>query len=289
VELRKLESTDAFYVLDLPDAARSVGVVRLAPKVLVDGAEQLARSTTYALAAHGVAAGGVSGGINAKPDGRDAAVTSFCEEVAPLVAEGRLVLSPGTGLTADELAPLGCEPLDDGLLARGAAAAARVWGSGSAAVAGPAAAEWADRLGPWWTDTGGTWEGAAETFGAEVNVLFLTGKAGLLDDEHVGTIGARVVVGVTPVPVTAKAYASLNRHGATFVPELVAGGAAWLAAVDPDGGDPVERTARLAGEVKAEGGEPWRVAVARAEAFLSTWQTSLPFGRPLAAGAAPAH
>src|SRR6188474_1297597 len=47
VVVRRLDTTDGFYVVDLEEAARSVGVVRLAPKVLVDGAELLARATTY--------------------------------------------------------------------------------------------------------------------------------------------------------------------------------------------------------------------------------------------------
>ena len=281
VDVRKLDSTDAFYVVDLESAPRSVGVVRLAPKVLVDGAELLARATTYALAVFGVQAGGVSAGINAKPDGRDAAVTAFCEAVAPLVAQGRLHLSPGTGLTADELAPLGCEPLDDGLTARGAATAAAAFGHGSAAVAGPAAGDWSDRLAPWWTDAGGTWAGDAG-FDADVDVLFLAGRAGIVDDEVAATIAAQLLVPATPVPVTAKAYATLNRAGTKLVPDSVSCAASLLAVVDPDGGDPIERVAKTAGELAVEGGEPWRVAVDRAEAFLSTWQERLPFGRPLA-------
>ena len=44
MQLHKLQSTDAFIVFDLDDAP-AVGVVRLAPKVLRDGTELLARST----------------------------------------------------------------------------------------------------------------------------------------------------------------------------------------------------------------------------------------------------
>ncbi len=281
VQVRKLDTTDAFYALDLASSPRNVGVVRLAPKVLVDGAELLARATTYALATFGVQAGGVSAGINAKPDGRDAAVAAFCDAVAPMVAEGRLHLSPGTGVTADELAPLGCDPLDDGLAARGAAVAAAAFGHGAAAVAGPAAGDWADRLAPWWTDAGGTWAGEAG-FDADVDVLFLAGRAGIVDDDVASTVTARLLVAATPVPVTAKAYATLNRAGARYVPDAVSCAAPLLAVADPEGGDPVERVARAAGEVALEGGEPWRVAVDRAERFLATWQDEHPFGRPLA-------
>ena len=50
VKMQKLGGTDAFIVFDLEGAAYNVGVTRLAPKILVDGATLLARSTTYLFA-----------------------------------------------------------------------------------------------------------------------------------------------------------------------------------------------------------------------------------------------
>jgi len=283
VQVRKLDSTDAFYVVDLDDAPLGVGVVRLAPKVLLDGTELLARATTYAFALFGVRAGGASAGINAKPEGRDAAVTAFCEAVAPLVADARLHLSPGTGVSADELAPLGITPLDDGLVARGAVAAALAFapGAGTALVAGPAAGGWSASVGALWSAASGTW-GESGGVDADVDVVFLAGKAGLVDHDVAAGVRAKVAVPLTPVPVTAKAFAALERNGTLFVPDALSCAAPLLAVADPGGGDPVERVAATAAELAAEGGQPWRTAVARAEAFLSSWQPQLPFGRPLA-------
>jgi hypothetical protein len=278
VQVRKLDTTDAFYVLDLDGAPRSVGVVRLAPKVLVDGAELLARATTYAFALFGVQAGGASAGINAKPDGRDDAVTAFCEAVAPLVGRGELHLSPGTGVSAAELAPLALDPLDQSLAARGAVSAAGAFASGTAGVAGPGAAEWADGLGALWPDS---WNGAVG-LDAGLDVLFLAGKAGIVDDAAAAGVTAKVLVPVTPVPVTAKAYAVLHRKGTTFVPDALSCAAPLLAIADPGGSDPIERVATMAAELAAADGEPWREAVARAETFLASWRDELPFGRPLA-------
>jgi glutamate dehydrogenase/leucine dehydrogenase len=280
VVVRKLETTDGFYALDLEDATVSVGVVRLAPKVLVDGAELLARAATYAFAAFGVNAGGVSAGINAKPEGRDAAVTAFCEAVAPLVAEGRIHLSPGTGLTAEELAPLGCEPLDPSLAARGAVVAAAAFGgAGDGVVVGDST--WQERVGPWWSDAGGTGvdEGGLD---ADVPVLFLAGRSGFVDHEAASTVRAKLVVPLTPVPVTAKAYAVLSRAGVVFVPDAVSCAAPLLAVADPDGEDPVSRVAALASEIASRGVDAWRAMVDRAEEHLTSWRPALPFGRPLA-------
>jgi hypothetical protein len=282
VQVLKLTSTDGFYVLDLPDAPRSVGVVRLAPKVLVDGAELLARANTYAFAAFGVRAGGASAAINAPADGRDAALAAFIDEVGPLVAEGRLHLSPGTGVSAEDLSPLAGASFDTDVAARGAVAAASAFASGAAAVAGPAAAAWHDRLEAGWSATGGSWAGTG-AIDTTVDVLFLAGRPGIVDDTVAASVGARVLTPVTPVPMTAKAYAAVTRAGVTYVPDAVSCAAPLLAAADPDGGDPVERVTRLAAALAAENGaEPWRAAVAKAEQFLATWQGDLPFGRPLA-------
>ncbi len=82
MKVDKLTGTDGFVVIDLDDAATSVGIARLAPKVLRDGAELLARSVTYAFAAFGVAGhGGASAAVNAKPEARDDAVAAFVDEM----------------------------------------------------------------------------------------------------------------------------------------------------------------------------------------------------------------
>jgi glutamate dehydrogenase (NAD(P)+) len=106
METRKLDSTDAFVVFDLEGAERAAGVVRLAPKILVDGAVNLARSQTYEFASFEQAVGGASAGINAKPDGRDAAVKAFAAEVGDWVAGGSLSLDPAKGVTVVDLEPL---------------------------------------------------------------------------------------------------------------------------------------------------------------------------------------
>src|SRR5688500_20013876 len=105
MEVHQLTSTDGFIAFDLRDAP-AVGVVRMAPKVLRDGAELLARSTTYAAASFGLNVGGGSAGLNAKPDVREAALAAFLEEAAPLVDSGRWLPGPGVGLSADDLSPL---------------------------------------------------------------------------------------------------------------------------------------------------------------------------------------
>ena len=106
VRIQKLEGTDAFIVFDLDTAPRSVGVTRVAPKILVDGATALARTNTYLFALFQQQIGGASAGINAKPDDRSAAIDAFVAEVSPLVEAGAFVPDAGKGIGENELASL---------------------------------------------------------------------------------------------------------------------------------------------------------------------------------------
>jgi glutamate dehydrogenase (NAD(P)+) len=103
VQIHTLATTDAFIVFDL-DGATGAGVVRSAPKILVDGATSLARTLTYRFATFERRLGGASAGINAKPDSRPAAVAAFSAEATDLVAAGRLLVEGGRGVDPDDLA-----------------------------------------------------------------------------------------------------------------------------------------------------------------------------------------
>jgi glutamate dehydrogenase/leucine dehydrogenase len=287
MQFHKLTSTDGFIVFDLDDAP-AVGVVRLAPKVLRDGAELLARSTTYAAASFGLRVRGASGGINAKPEDRDAAVTAFVEEVAELVSTDRWLPGPGTGLTAADLAPLpkpdqrasAFDPVTAGESAVAAALGSLgsldgkhlgIVGTGPLAESAAASA----------TANGGIPIPSA-TFDTECDALLVSGKAGVLEHGLAATVRARVVVPLTPVPVTARALAVLSRAGIVVVPDFLSTAGPLLTALDAGAGDPLERVHTAVAEVAGEGTSLWMAAALRAEDHLRTWQTELPFGRPLA-------
>lgn len=114
VKTRKLTTVDGFVLLDLEQAPGAVGVVRSAPKILVGGAEMLARSVTYSFAVFGIQASGASAGVNAAPEGRAAAVAAFAEEVAAFDPPVRF--DPGRGVHADQLAALVATDPRPGLL-----------------------------------------------------------------------------------------------------------------------------------------------------------------------------
>ncbi len=294
VKITKLTGTDAFVVVDLDGADRAAGVVRWAKKILQDGAVNLARHLTYGYAALGIEALGASAGINAEPEKRAHAIEAFVSEAGAAGAR----LDAGKGVTADELAGLPDDrsPLlrehHDGLLAAGflgALRAARGDLSGlSVAIEGSPAG--ADAVTTVLTAAGATVTAVdAGAIDAPCDVLCVGSKVGAIDHHNVERVEARTIAPLTPLPITARGLAHATRAEITVLPDFVtlAGPlvAHWPAAgatadsLLADAGDRV--AAAIAGVVDhAEG--PLLGACEAAEAFLLTWQTELPFGRPIA-------
>jgi len=287
MEVVKLESTDGFIAFDLGEAP-AVGIVRQAPKVLRDGAELLARSTTYVAASFGLQIGGGSAGLNAKPDDRDAALAAFLEEVAPLVESGRWLPGPGVGISPDDLATLpraeertiafdqttaGESAVAAALGALGSLDGTRVGIVGGGPNTEAAAASV--------SANGGTPHPQAG-FDLDCDALLVAGKAGVLEHDLATTVRAKVVVPLTPVPVTARALAVLGRAGIVVVPDFLSTAGPALTALDEDGGDAMTRVHDSVAALVGEGTNLWMKAVAEAEDHLRTWRDGLPFGRPLA-------
>ena len=289
MKVQRLSSIDGFIVWDLDAATTSVGVVRLAPKVLQDGAVLLARTVTYAFASFGVPGhGGASAALSAKAEQRDTTLTAFVEEVRHHAEERRLRLSAGLGVADEDLAPLGWTGPDVGLIATGAVAAARVAAAavgldglsgrrvaivGSGPVAEAAATAVTESADARLVDA---------RFDAEADVLFVAGKPGCLDHDTAETVRARVIVPLTLVPVTARALAVLGRADRVVVPDFLSTAASLLATHDPAGGDVDIRIADAVGRVADAGTGMWLAATRRAEEYLTSWTGEKPFGRPLA-------
>jgi glutamate dehydrogenase (NAD(P)+) len=341
VKVERLNSVDAFVVFDLDHAETSVGVTRLAPKVLVDGATWLARSQTYQLASFEIRAGGASAGINAKPPDRDEAVRGFVDEVEPWVEAGRFLTEPARGLDAADLDRLGRvdrrgsdfwaavpeltvaglmasaeaggasldgrtvaiegferygATLTDAVAGRGGRVVAIGTASGAAVAPGgfdPAviAERWAQDGSELVTGLVADPGPPASVLAAPAEVLFVGSKAGVLEHGAAVSTEATLVVPTGPVPVTAKALAVLVRNGAVVLPDfLTTAGPALIGFRDGvdgvDGGGDSARyvTAQIGGaleEVLAHEKGVFVGACLRAEAFLSSWCDTLPFGRPL--------
>jgi Glu/Leu/Phe/Val dehydrogenase, dimerisation domain len=279
---QQLRRANAFVHVDLETAPVMVGPVRLAPKVLRESAELLARCHTYSFALFNVMAGGASAGINADPDERDAQLSLFIDELASVIADGSLKFYAGFGVRDVDLIPLGGITLDPANTGWGVAAAT------AAALGDPAGKRVAvvgdsPALRPMKVALAG--EGAEVVdgqLGTEADAVVVAGRAGLIDHEVGNVLNARVLVPMTPLPVTSRGYAVLKARGVVYVPDFLALAAPLLQRFDASGGDPVRRIKTATAEILEEGKEDaWRVASERSEAFMTTWQNDVPFGRPL--------
>lgn len=340
--VERLKGVDAFVVFDFDDAPCSAGVVRSAPKILLDGATWLARTATYQFAAFEVKAGGASAGVNAPPDARADAVAAFVSEVRPWVASRRFVPDAARGVARSDLDALrdvdprgadywnGADALTSagvvaaaelavgGLSGRtvaiegfdevGMAIAEEVASRGGRVVAlGNAAGTALDLAGFDAARLAAAWQShgpdvvpelvpepgpAGEVLGVSADVLFVGSRAGVIDHGVAVGCAAKAVVPWGPIPVTAKGLAVLRRAGVCVLPDFITTAGAMLGRLAPalegDGASP-RTTAQVAEQVQGALREvfdheqgPLLGACHRAEAFLRSWRTELPFGRPLA-------
>ena len=297
----------SFVVVDLEGADRSDGVVRWAKKILLDGAANLARSRTYGWATLGERSSGASAGISAPPEERTDAVAAFLE--AAVGDSGQIALDPGKGLDWSELAPLraadwrsGIRSADDGeelqrsLLAAGVIAAATTACGDLAGrrvvIEGPEAI--ANVLGGAFAEAGAAVvnpedTSAASALGASGDLLCCGSAVGMIDHQSIAGLDVGWVVPWGPMPVTTRGLAVGRRSGTQVLPDFVTTIGPLVAAIagpDDTVGTVTERTAELVAAVMAEVLDheegPLVGACVRAEAFLSTWQETLPFGRPIA-------
>jgi glutamate dehydrogenase (NAD(P)+) len=197
--------------------------------------------------------------------GRRVAVEGFdqvgVEVAAQLAARGAKVVAVATA-DGTAVAEAGLEP--------GALAAA--WAEHGAAMVGTLAGEAS---------------APAAVFGVAADVLVTGSKTGVVDHDVAAGVEARVVVPSGPIPVTAKALAALRRRGVVVLPDFVSTAGPMFAGWPDDAGRDAEVEAAVAIErslleVLSHADGPLLGACYRAEAFLSTWRSELPFGRPLA-------
>ena len=130
---------------------------------------------------------------------------------------------------------------------------------------------------------------AAEALAQPADVLFAGSKMGAVDHTVAEQLRIGALVPHGPIPVTARALAVLGRAGTTVVPDFISTAGslfAWWPTGDPTPeAIAANATAQITASLEEIATHPdglFLAAAHRAEAFLSSWQESLPFGRPLA-------
>jgi hypothetical protein len=127
-------------------------------------------------------------------------------------------------------------------------------------------------------------------FGSGAGVIFAGSKTGIVDHKVAGDLAeSAALIASGRLAMTARALAVLRASDVAAPGDFVslAGGtiAAWGDATRSDdevAGDIATTITELCAEYKDHDDGPFLTACYAAESFLSTWQDTLPFGRPLA-------
>jgi glutamate dehydrogenase/leucine dehydrogenase len=333
-----------FVVTDLPGSTRATGVVRLAKKILMDGAKTMARSQTYSWAILNEQVSGASAGVSVDPSESQAGMVAFVDAVLDRVSAGELSLVAAKGVSDSDLSQLAQADtrskigqtarahgtLNQELLAEGAfAAAATAHGSlegarvilegtgANTAACIAAAATHGARIVGLGTFAGvvvnpegfnleellgllaesgtalptslGSEVASTALFQTQTDLLFCGSKMGLIDHLLAETLDCKMVVPVAPAPVTAKGLAVATHRGIAVLPDFIST-AGPLFADHPADSATAEQIVATAtdtlssalGQLSTHPEGLYLAACYAAEAFLLTWQESLPFGRPLA-------
>lgn len=295
VSLIKCATTDAFAVIDLDGAPRAAGVVRLARKVLQEGAWNLARSLTYSYALLEMKVSGASAGINAEGDARAASIANFVAEISGRSEPPRLVFDAGKGVGQSELD--GIVPADDRstmaidmhaeltALSIVTATATAIGGLDGRTVSFEPGTDSPELLAGFASAGASVIEGGL-TSGADV--LCVGSKPAVLDHDLATGVTSGCIVPVGPLAISPRALAVLVRAGATVLPGFVTLAGPLIAQWPSDGAtsestkaDIVARITEIVTEVGGHGDGHVIGACERAEKFLESW-ASVPFGRPLA-------
>ncbi len=278
----KLETVDGYTIIDIDGAARLVGPIRSAKKVLQRTTIDLVRHATYACAVHGLDAAGAAAALNHDRSGEDhSPIATFADELAAWAEVNTFVGAMSLGLSADEV----------GATLSPAATAAEDTVAASAAECVPDGADnvviasdieesaLALALG----NLNVTVEsdlGAALTSGADV--VFVRGKTGVLNHQVLEDTNAKTIIGLQPLTTTARGLAVAGRAGAIVVPDFISAAGPVLAALGHSADEIVELTKTLLGNLTGHGVDLFVAASEHAETHMRTMTNSLPFGRPLA-------
>lgn len=282
------------YGTYLPDAAKGVGEADLAPlraKDPRDTARLAGDGPTFADRCDGLSAAVCAQHSVGDLSGRPVAIEGFNANgpalAAAVVERGAAVTAVATpvGTVRASASASSRTTFPGGAGSSGAGSGGSVGGFDATVLADA----WAEH-GPQLVNELGDVGEPGDIFTCGADVFFVGSKMGVVNHSVAAQLqSASAVVACGRLPVTARALAVLRRAGVSVPADFVALAGASLALWgDPACSDP-EMLATVAETVGAASSEfathedgPFLAACFAAEAYLSTWQDELPFGRPLA-------
>ena len=273
MKIKKLESINAFVAVDLDDVPGR-GILRAAKKILQGGAKDLARSMTYGLASLNLEETGISAGISTTPEEKNEAIKTFFEEVSAWDTE--FSLTAGLGVTPEDTNEDNPEEKLQ-LLAMGAVISA-LSAKPDASTAVIDDKILGSILEKELTDKGIEVISSENPITEKADILFCGSKIGAIDHETVETLSFSVIAPTAALPITTRAVAVCKRKNILALPDFITTAGPLI----NDKNQISETLSSIIEEVINHVDGPLIGACERAEVFLSTWQSELPFGRPMA-------
>ena len=284
----KFETVDGYSIVDIEGAARTIGPVRSAKKVLQRTTIDLVRHVTYALAIHGHDASGAAVALNHDRAADDQSpIGAFASELEGWSAEANFTAHAGLGLGANEIGPTlhrSAEIASE--LVAGTAVASIPDDSSRIIIASdgdePALRAELSRTLPDAEVSVETDLAAALASGADV--VFVRSKLGGLHHDSLAETDVARIVGLQPLTTTARGLAVASRQGTVVVPDFISAAGPYLATLDDDATPETIAAATRAVLRRLDAAKPTMFidACELAETHIGTWATELPFGRPLA-------
>ena len=284
MKVDKLTGTDGFVVIDLDDATTSVGIVRLAPKVLRDSAQLLARSVTYAFAVvrRRRARGRIRGHQRQARRPRRARSPPSSRRCVPAPRAAPCVLAPGTGADRRRPGPAGlgrARRRPD----RGRGARRRTGRRRRTTGAPPPSWARARSSTPPSSSSPSRRHPRRAPLRRRVRRPVRGGQGGRARPPTRPWRCRRARSCRSPRCRSRPGpWRCWSRADRVVIPDFLATAAPLLAAYDAAGGDPVQRVHTAVTDLAEEGTGLWLAAARRAEQNLATWTAEKPFGRPLA-------
>jgi hypothetical protein len=273
MKIKKLDSINAFVAVDLEDVPGR-GVLRAAEKILQGGAKDLARSMTYGLASLNVKETGISAGISTTPEEKNEAIKIFFEEVSAW--DTKFSLTAGLGVTPEDTVEDNPEEKLQ-LLAMGAviSALSAKPDASTAVIDDKILGSVIERE---LTDKGIEVISSENPITEKADILFCGSKIGAIDHETAETLSFSVITPTAALPITTRAVAVCRRRNILALPDFITTAGPLI----NDKNQIAETLSSIIEEVMNHVDGPLIGACERAEVFLSTWQSELPFGRPMA-------
>lgn len=277
---QKFETVDGYSIVDIDGAAKIVGPIRSAKKVLQRTTIDLVRHATYACAVHGLDATGGAVALNHDRAAEDQSpIATFADELATWAEANSFIGAMSLGLGANEAGPTLSETAGSAVEMTAASAAACVPdGADSVLIVSDG-----DEPALQAALADATVEAdlaAALTSGADAIVV--RGKTGALNHDVLKDTNVKTIIGLQPLTTTARGLAVAGRAGTIIVPDFVSAAGPILAALGWSADDITANTKSLLGSLTGHGVDLFVAASEHAETHMRTLTDSLPFGRPLA-------